>query len=432
MKLFYTILFLFACVTAAAQSETALLHRAQQALTDVIVHDVFSPPVASRIYAYPHIAAYEILVQQQKGFESLKKSLKSFPDIPKTGSARISYSIAAIYSFLYTARQFVFSDKMFADSMQMILNDLKMQIPGKKYNRSIQYGKAVGDVIIKWASTDQYAVTRSVRRYSLIRTPGKWLPTPPAYITAVEPYWSRMRPFVIDSASIFKPQAPCEFNGDTTSTFFKQALEVYNAGKNLTGGQRDIALFWDCNPFFVNVTGHLMYATKKLSPGGHWLSIAGIVASQVNADLITTSATYMYTALALYDGFISCWDEKYRSNYIRPETFINSAIDENWRPLLQTPPFPEYTSGHSVISTAAARVLTAMYGENFSFEDRTEMSFGLPMRKFNSFGEAAAEAAVSRLYGGIHFREAIENGQVQGKKIGDLLVTKLSIKPILR
>jgi hypothetical protein len=431
MKLVYTILLFLTSAVTIAQTETRFLHRAQQAVTDVIVHDVFSPPVASRIYSYPHIVAYEILVQEQSNYSSLQKSIKTFPKIPFNKSGKISHTVAAVYGFLYTAKNFVFSEKMFSDSMQAILNDLRILVSDKKiYSRSVEYGKTVGDAIIKWASVDQYAVTRSVRRYSHSRVQGKWLPTPPAYIAAVEPYWSRLRPFIIDSASIYKPPPPCEYDRDTSKKFYRQALQVYYTVKNLTPEQRDIALFWDCNPFFVNVTGHLMYATKKLSPGGHWLSIAGIVANQSGADMMTTSATYLYTALALYDGFLSCWDEKYRSNYIRPETFINSSIDENWRPLLQTPPFPEYTSGHSVISTAAARVLTAMYGQNFRFDDHTETSFGLPVRKFNSFDEAASEAAVSRLYGGIHFPEAIENGQAQGKKIGDLVVTKLSIMPV--
>lgn len=430
MKYILTILFAAASSIVTAQPGTVYLHRAQQALTDVIVHDVFSPPVASRIYAYPHIVAYEILVQEQRKYASLKKSVKTFPSIPKNNSGKISYTVAALYGFLYTAKNYVFSEKIFADSMEAILSDFKNNTPAKVYERSVEYGKSVGDIIIKWAASDQYTVTRSLRRYSLIKSPGKWLPTPPAYIAAVEPYWARMRTFLIDSAAAFKPPPPPGYSLDTNSRFYQQAIEVYRVGKSLTASQRDIALFWDCNPFFVNTTGHLVYATKKLSPGGHWLSIAGIAARQAGADLMKTSATYTYTAIALYDGFVSCWDEKYRSNYIRPETFINSSIDESWRPLLQTPPFPEYSSGHSVISNAAAKVLTALYGENFSFVDSTEVAFGLPARKFGSFAAAAAEAAVSRLYGGIHYRDAIETGQVQGKRVGDVVVAKL-LTPII-
>ena len=200
---------------------------------------------------------------------------------------------------------------------------------------------------------------------------------------------------------------------------------MYNTGKNLSPEQRDIALFWDCNPFFVNTSGHLMYATKKLSPGGHWISITGIAARNSNKNLAETIQAYTMVSIALYDGFISCWDEKYRSNYIRPETVINAMVDESWRPLLQTPPFPEYTSGHSVISNAAAVVLTHLFGNDFAFADDTETAFGLPVRYFNSFIEAAEEAAISRLYGGIHFYDAIENGKLQGLNLGRHIVQKL-------
>lgn len=135
----------------------------------------------------------------------------------------------------------------------------------------------------------------------------------------------------------------------------------------------------------------------------------------------------MLTAIAIYDGFIGCWYIKYRDNLIRPETFINTHIDAQWKPLLQTPPFPEYPSGHSVISTAAAVVLTDFFGENFSFADNTEVIYGLPVRHFKSFMSAANEAAVSRLYGGIHYRDAVVDGQRLGNEIGVLVLKKISL-----
>jgi len=134
------------------------------------------------------------------------------------------------------------------------------------------------------------------------------------------------------------------------------------------------------------------------------------------------------TSIALFDAFISCWDEKYRSNLIRPETIINEHIDPAWVPLLQTPPFPEYTSGHSVISSASAVALTDLFGDQFAFVDSTEVEYGLPARSFGSFYEAADEAAISRLYGGIHYRPAIDNGVKQGKRFGAYLLVKVKIK----
>lgn len=205
-------------------------------------------------------------------------------------------------------------------------------------------------------------------------------------------------------------------------------MEVYNVVKNIDSEKKEIASFWDCNPYVMNITGHVMFATKKITPGGHWMGIAKIASILDKADLMKSSYAYAKTSIALADGFIACWDEKYRSNLIRPETIINRKIDNDWSPTLQTPPFPEYTSGHSVISTAAANALTDVYGDNFSFVDSTEVKYGLPSRTFNSFMEASREAAISRLYGGIHYRKAIEEGIWQGQKVGDLIRKELEFR----
>jgi hypothetical protein len=168
-----------------------------------------------------------------------------------------------------------------------------------------------------------------------------------------------------------------------------------------------------------------MYATKKISPNGHWMNITRLACKKINASAIQSAEAYACLAVAMADCFISCWDEKYRSNVIRPETYINKYIDPDWMPLLQTPPFPEYTSGHSVVSTAAAIMLTKLLGENFSFSDSSEVEFGLAPRQFKSFSQAANEAAISRLYGGIHYMPSIVNGQAEGRQIGEFVLIRL-------
>jgi hypothetical protein len=242
---------------------------------------------------------------------------------------------------------------------------------------------------------------------------------------AVEPHWNKIRPFVIDSPSQFKPLPPPKFSKDTSSIFFHDAKLVYETGKNLTLEQEEIARFWDCNPFVMNVKGHVMFATKKISPGGHWMNIAQVACVKSNANFARSAEAYVWVSLALADGFIACWDEKYRSLLVRPETFINQYIDEDWTPLLQTPPFPEYISGHSVISGAAASALTSVFGNNFSFTDSTEVEFGLTSRQFTSFEAAADEAAVSRLYGGIHYLPACDIGLDMGRNIGQFIAARL-------
>ncbi len=408
------------------------LYRAEQALTGVIVHDIFPPTVASRIYVYASIAAYEVLVQDAKEYASLAGQIRSLQAVP-TATARadksVSYSLAAVAAFVETAKKLVFSEQALEDSVRVIYAGYAAKgYPPEVIDSSKAFGKRVADFILSWAAKDRYKETRAMKRYSLKKTPGAWIPTPPGYMAAVDPHWNKIRTMVLDSASQCKPVPPPTFSTDKTSEFYKQAKEVYDIGKNPTAEQRAIASFWDCNPFFLNIQGHLNFATKKLSPGGHWMSVAGITARKVGADMVRASAGYALTALALFDGFISCWDEKYRSQLVRPESYINATIDEEWKPILQTPPFPEYPSGHSVISTAAAAALTSLFGDNFGFDDTTETEYGLPIRKFPSFNAAAQEAAVSRLYGGIHYRAAIENGQQQGKRVGELLLAKIRLK----
>ena len=171
-----------------------------------------------------------------------------------------------------------------------------------------------------------------------------------------------------------------------------------------------------------------MFATKKITPGAHWIGIAKIASRNSQADVGKTMHAYTKTSIAIADAFISCWDEKYRSNLIRPETLINEHIDDSWEPVLQTPPFPEYTSGHSVVSGAAAEALTSIFGDNFAFDDDTEIPYGLPVRSFTSFREAANEAAISRMYGGIHYRAAVDVGVQQGRDLGQFVVQHLDMK----
>src|SRR5690606_37804694 len=139
-------------------------------------------------------------------------------------------------------------------------------------------------------------------------------------------------------------------------------------------------------------------------------------------DFAKTLKVNTAVAIGMMDAFMTCWDEKYRSNRIRPETAIRKYIDPTWTPFLQTPPFPEYLSGHSVVSAAVSAILTHFIGDQFAYTDTVEERFGLPARDFKSFKQAADEAAISRFYGGIHFMDAIDVGMKQGDQVGNLLV----------
>jgi len=419
---------LFFTATAVAQPDASPLHRAEKAVTDIMVHDIFSPPVASRIYLYTNVAAYEVLVKAYPGkHRSLHGQVHGFPDLPAPRGT-IDGGLSAVSAFLFVGKKLLFSEAVLEDSLTHILNEYKRRgIASGLYQASLRYGRQAADSIIAWADKDQYRETRKLPRYRFMKKEGKWIPTPPAYMSAVEPYWNRIRTVTLDSASQFRPAPPVEFSKDTGSAFYRQAYEVYEAGNNMTADQRDVANFWDCNPFAVTMQGHLNYAVKKISPGGHWISIVAIAARKKKADMLGSSLLYTMSSIALFDAFIACWDEKYRSNVIRPETYIDAYISEGWRPLLQTPPFPEYNSGHSVISAATSTVLEGLLGNQFAFNDTSEEEFGLPARAFPSFHAAAEEAAVSRFYGGIHYKAAISGGLVCGKSIGQWVLSRLRL-----
>ena len=292
--------------------------------------------------------------------------------------------------------------------------------------QSIAVAEEVSEQIVAYSRTDNYSKLSTLRGYTPKKGDEFWYPTPPGYFEAVQPHWTTIRPMVMDSSTQFIPPKLIQFSKDSASKFYASAMEVYHALHAKDSAERvEIANFWDCNPFNLSTAGHMMIGFKKMSPGGHWMNIAAIASHKAEIGFDRSIQVQAIIAVTLMDAFISCWDEKYRSNRIRPETYINRYIDVRWQPILQTPPFPEYTSGHSMVSSAAAAVLTYLLGDNFSFTDDSEIMFELQPRTFHSFKAAAAEAAISRLYGGIHFRDSVENGQVAGKAVGDYVVGKI-------
>jgi hypothetical protein len=434
MKRYFFLLIVLVCACSKDSGDYKLatenpefLHRSVKAITDRIVHDIFSPPVASRIYAYSCIAGYEAMVPSNPKYVSFSGQLNGFEAVPQPEpNVEYSFPLASVQATLQVGRTLIFTESDLDVFYDEIMKEFKASgIPDDVFDRSIAYGKKVAEHVLAWSSKDSYKQSRSFPKYTILDDPGTWKPTPPAYMDAVEPHWSKIRPFAIDSAGQFKPLPPTPFSTEKKSQFYNDAKIVYETGKNLSQEQRSIASFWDCNPFVMNVHGHVMFATKKISPGGHWMNITRVTCTQTKTDFIGAAEAYARVAISLVDGFISCWDEKYRSKLIRPETYINQYIDENWVPVLQTPPFPEYTSGHSVISSAAAVTLTGLFGDNFAFTDSTEVEFGLTARSFKSFIEASEEAAISRLYGGIHYKPAIDQGVVQGRGIGDWIVKNI-------
>lgn len=402
------------------------LIRAEVMLTESIIHDIFAPPVSSRIYMYAGIAGYEAAVPGDKGYKSLVGQLNGFDKIPSPEPGlEYCFPLASTRAYLAVGKKLTFAQEMYVEFDKKLEADYqKIGIPRDVYERSIAFGDSVAAAVLRYAGKDQYKQTRGFR-FTVTNLPGTWTPTPPAYMDAVEPFWNKIRPATLDSAAQYRAPTPSKFDITKGSPYYKEVIDSYETVKNLTEEQRDIANFWDCNPFKMNITGHAMFATKKMSPGGHWLGIVGQVSRQLKKNYMQTAEAFALTSIGIFDGFIACWDEKYRSIRIRPETIINASIDKTWIPILQTPPFPEYTSGHSTISASASQILTALYGDGVAFNDSTEIPYGLPPRKFTSFLQASDEASISRLYGGIHFRPALDEGAKQGKKVGQHILAKI-------
>lgn len=404
-----------------------LFQSAMQNLTDIVVYDIFSPPVASRVYLYPTIAAYEVMaLKYPEKYNSLVGQIKELNPIPKPSSEKVDYHLASLFAFNTVGKTLIFSeDKMelFQENFNSKLKEL--DVPRRVVKASEAYGSAVAASILDWASKDMYNQTRTYPKYTIKEEDQFWKPTPPDYMDGIEPHWKEIRTMVIDSSNQFAPKEPFPFDLTEGSPFQKQLMEVFEVTNQLNEEQVEIAKFWDCNPYVTHHRGHAMFATKKITPGGHWIGITAIATRQAQSTFDETINAYANVSIALFDGFISCWDEKWDTLIVRPETLINQYYDEEWLPLLQTPPFPEYTSGHSVISRAAAVTLTDLYGDDFAFTDTTELLYGLPERKYNSFIHASEEAAISRLYGGIHYMMAIEEGVNQGHAVGSYVVENL-------
>jgi hypothetical protein len=414
----------------AALQDPEYLHRGIRRLNDVVIYEIFSPPVASRIFSYASLSAYEAIRWTDTSYPSLAAQLNGFPEMPVPDPGKeYVFTVSAIKALFDITLRLTFTKDSSRITMEALLAELKEKgIDDETYARSVSFGEAVANAIWQRAMADQYKETRGMDRYTPSGLPGKWKNTPPDYLDAIEPFWTKMIPMVMDSSAQFKPVPPPPFDLTPGSGFYKEVNEVLDSTRNLGEEQKNIARFWDDNAAAVTHVGHMMFANKKPSPGGHWMNITALACRQTNADILRSAQAYAMSAITMYEAFISCWDEKYRSEYIRPVTAIHEHFDKKWQPLLQTPPFPEYTSGHSVVSSSVATVLTRQFGDNFAFTDDYELPYIGIKRSFPSFMKASEEACISRLYGGIHFRSAIDNGRKQGRELGSFILDRVKIK----
>ena len=403
--------------------DSNLLFKLNNSLTEAIIQDGFSPPVASRIYAYCNLTAQAVVSTNSDSNSVMLNELNGFEQLHLSNSLDIDSALVLTEAFVLVGQELVYRD--------YILDSLKAELDfsylsSTVRDNSLVFAQEIAEIVVSRAKNDGYAETRTMPRYLPLGAADNWEPTPPGYMEALEPYWGNIQPFLLDSSAQFYRSKTFEFSEDKTSEFYENiVLEVYNAVNGSSDEDKLIAHFWDCNPFLTKKQGHLVYHVRQLTPGGHWLGITETACQMQKLNLRESANLMAMVSVALADGFITAWYTKFQTNFIRPETYINRYLDAKWKPILESPHFPEYTSAHSTVSAAAAYVLTNRFGTDFQFIDSTEVPIGLPPKEFNSFFEASNEASESRILGGIHFRPAIEVGIEQGISVGELTVTRL-------
>ncbi len=379
----------------------------------------FVPPVAARALAYSGLALYESLVPGMPKYRSLVGILNELNYLPPVDT-KLSYD----WLLAANAAQARLLKNLYPYPANIPKIDSLARLFERKYDnhldkaltaRSIQWGERLANAIFEYSKSDgghegfrkNFPPNYQTTKGACLWTPSKGQDIP------LLPYWGHNRTFVKGNADFELPEPPrCE--AGKGSLLYAQALEVYSVGKNLSDEQKQIAYFWADE------------AGKSFTPPGHALSIACQIIQKEKMPLEKTAEILCKLGIGMNDAFISCWKCKFMHGLLRPSSYIRSTIDPNWEPLLPNPPFPEYTSGHASVSGAAAQILSDFFGFNYAFTDATHAN--LKPRSFDSFFDFANEAANSRLYGGIHYRNSNEQGLKNGKRIGKNVCTLHFIK----
>ena len=412
---------------------TAAGHAADEALSwlqttyDLVLEENLSPPAAARTYAHTAIAMYEAAVRGMPGHRSLGGQLRDLTaPAPQPLAALIDWPAAAVASAAAVLRQVLpfaaVGTRTLLDTAEAAALGRRRAagVPQRALDASVAHGRSVAGHLAGWIASDGHAGTVGRPYTAPTSEPWHWVSTPPNFRPAIEPHWAEVRPMVLTSADEVEPEPPLPFSTEPGSDFHEQAMVVHRQSVANTAEHRAIARFWTDNPgSFSPPPG-----TPTGLPSGHWMLIASQALALRGARLDVALDTLAVTGIALHEAFLNCWTWKYRYDLLRPVTYVNRYIDAGWSSLVNSPQFPEHTSGHSVASPAAAAVLTDRLG-TFSFTDHSHDVRGHAPRTFASFHDAAREAAQSRLYGGIHFPHAIEAGLAQGEQVGALVLQRV-------
>ena len=363
------------------------------------------PHVAySRHFCYTAIAVYESIVHGEDGYRSLAGQLirlDQLPSPPKDEmcwSAGLNAAYAAMLRYFYAS----FSSCVASiDSMEKSQEQLQSRYSNETVIKSREYGKQIAATIIDWSKTDG---SDNAMSYNPQQGEGLWIPTPPSYTPASTPYWGGNRSLTKDLLTEENLLRQPAYSTDPNSDFYKMANEVFTVSEHLTPEQKATAFYWDDSP---NGSYKTVY--------GHWTSLLSGLVKQHDLPLIKAAEAFAKMTMSMYEAAILAWDGKYKYNVVRPVTYIQQHINNQWMPVIVTPPHPEFPAAHATLSNAAATALCSLFGDTCSVTDDSYIDIGLKERSYASLQDVAKEAGLSRLYGGIHYRYSI----AQGAKLGE-------------
>ncbi|HAB16087.1 MAG TPA: vanadium-dependent haloperoxidase [Verrucomicrobiota bacterium] len=366
------------------------------------------PPMASRQLAIMHTAMFDAVNGLAPKYENYRQHTNS--PTPASASPEAAAAAAANRTLRYLYPQFT-------TTMDAALQAHLASLPdGPEKTAGVAWGRQVAQNLLLQRDFDgsNYGAD-----YRASPQPGHWQPTPPQFASPWLPQWPRLKPFVLERADQFRAEPPPVLDGPEWAEQMNQVKSLGGRNStNRTPEQTEIAFFW-------------ADGVGSETPPGHWNGVAQQFAKTKDLPLLESARLFALLNLALADAAISSWDSKYAYDWWRPITAIRGANsdgnpatepNENWTPLILTPPFPEHTSGHSTFSAAAAAVLQSLNGsDDFKFTLYSNGLFGAA-RTYDRFSEAAAEAGMSRIFGGIHFMAANREGQRTGKKVGEYVI----------
>jgi hypothetical protein len=469
---------------ALAASGCARPHPADPRMVAEWMHSLYgavrverlSPPVASRLFAYATVGLYSGMAGANRALPSLAGKLSGLAKLPR-GDSTVTYD----ETLTAVAAERTILDSLFRDGLATTLAALDRladslssadgakSVSGAVADRSAELGRRIGLSIVAWSHGDGFDSTRG-RAYVPPKGPGLWVNDAPVSTYATqnvsgisqvvvagnpsnarrggaasdrglildrqkaagpttlpavnmagitEPYWGHNRTFALAAWDECKVPLPPAYSPKSGTPLHAEAQHVFETAKSLTPEQRTIVLYWADN------------GGESGTPAGHWLSIASQMVAEKHLSGEQAAWLMAQTGISLADAFTAVWGYKFTYNVVRPRTYIRATMDSTWEPAIPTPPFPEYLSGHSTVSGAAAGTLTTLLGA-VPFEDSTSIALGHAVRKFSSFRAAADEAGVSRIYGGIHYPVSNVEGGNLGRCIADRVGARFGAGPFAR